>query len=163
MGLCRAYIDSPFGGLLLEASSKGLTKLGFQEKPSNLTQNDKELAPYIQQLEEYFQKERTVFDLPLDWSNTADFDKQVWTYLQSIPFGRTCSYSDVANAIENPKAVRAVGAANARNPIPIIVPCHRVIGKNGHLTGFASGLDMKADLLQHENPLSFGKQSQLFN
>ncbi|CAM3856429.1 methylated-DNA--[protein]-cysteine S-methyltransferase [Rahnella victoriana] len=102
-----------------------------------------------QQLNEYFAGERTCFELELDFTGTA-FQKEVWAALLEIPFGETRSYSDIARRIGRPKAVRAVGAANGRNPISIVAPCHRVIGASGKLTGFAGGLDNKALLLKLE-------------
>jgi methylated-DNA-[protein]-cysteine S-methyltransferase len=101
------------------------------------------------QLGEYFAGTRTRFDLPLE-PGGSEFEKKVWQALTKIPYGRTRSYLDVAKAIGSPKACRAVGAANSRNPLPIVVPCHRVIGANGQLTGFAGGLERKASLLAHE-------------
>jgi methylated-DNA-[protein]-cysteine S-methyltransferase len=101
------------------------------------------------QLSEYFAAKRQSFDLPLDFSGT-DFQKQVWQALLQIPFGETRSYKDIALQIGNLKAVRAVGAANGKNPISIIVPCHRVVGANGKLVGFAGGLDNKDILLKLE-------------
>lgn len=101
------------------------------------------------QLEEYFKGQRTKFDLKLDMHGT-EFQKKVWQALQSIPFGETRSYLQIATQIGNPKAVRAVGAANGRNPVSIIVPCHRVIGANGKLVGYAGGMDNKTKLLDLE-------------
>jgi methylated-DNA-[protein]-cysteine S-methyltransferase len=105
-----------------------------------------------QQLLEYFSEKRRSFSIPLAATGT-EFQQSVWQALGQIPFGETCSYLDIAKSIGNPKACRAVGAANGKNPIPIIVPCHRVIGSNQKLTGFAGGLDRKAWLLTHENAL----------
>ncbi|MDH2897590.1 methylated-DNA--[protein]-cysteine S-methyltransferase [Rahnella variigena] len=102
-----------------------------------------------QQLNEYFAGERTCFELELDFTGT-EFQKEVWAALLEIPFGETRSYGDIARRIGRPKAVRAVGAANGRNPISIVAPCHRVIGASGKLTGFAGGLDNKALLLKLE-------------
>lgn len=102
-----------------------------------------------QQLNEYFAGERTCFELELDFTGT-EFQKEVWAVLLEIPFGETRSYGDIARRIGRPKAVRAVGAANGRNPISIVAPCHRVIGASGKLTGFAGGLDNKALLLKLE-------------
>jgi methylated-DNA-[protein]-cysteine S-methyltransferase len=103
------------------------------------------------QLEQYFAGRRRRFDLPLDFRGT-DFQRLVWATLLTIPFGETRSYLDVARALGNAAAVRAVGAANGRNPISIIAPCHRVIGANGDLTGFGGGMAAKAWLLAHESP-----------
>jgi methylated-DNA-[protein]-cysteine S-methyltransferase len=101
------------------------------------------------QLDEYFNNKRQLFDLPLILSGT-DFQLKIWKALQTIPYGKTRSYGEIAAAIGNPKACRAVGMANNRNPIAIIVPCHRVIGHNGSLTGFAGGLNVKQNLLNLE-------------
>lgn len=114
------------------------------------TTNDSEiLRPYSDQLTDYFSGTRRAFDLPLDLRGTP-FQMDVWHALITIPFGETRSYADIAEAIHRPKAVRAVGTANGANPLPIIVPCHRVIGKNGTLTGYRGGTDIKAALLQLE-------------
>lgn len=104
----------------------------------------------LSQLTEYFEKNRTEFTLPLAADGT-EFQQQVWQQLRQIPYGGHCSYGDIANAIARPKAVRAVGAANGRNPLAIVVPCHRVIGQNGSMTGYAGGLSRKIWLLNHEN------------
>jgi len=101
------------------------------------------------QLKEYFAGKRAEFDLPLDPAGT-EFQRAVWRALQTIPFGETCSYGDIALQIGNPKACRAVGMANNRNPIAIIIPCHRVIGRDGSLTGYGGGLDIKQYLLDLE-------------
>lgn len=101
------------------------------------------------QLEEYFCRKRTSFNLPLNPQGTA-FQKRVWNALTNIPYGKTCCYKDIAISIGNSKASRAVGMANNKNPIPIIIPCHRVIGKNGNLIGYAGGLDIKRKLLEYE-------------
>ena len=111
--------------------------------------NEKPFAVARQQLEEYFAGDRREFDLPLNLSGT-EFQVQVLEELQRIPYGETTSYGDIAKRIGRPKAMRAVGAPNGRNPIPIIVPCHRVIGSSGDLTGFGGGLDTKAALLRLE-------------
>jgi methylated-DNA-[protein]-cysteine S-methyltransferase len=111
------------------------------------------LVEAIKQLEEYFAQKRTQFNLPLEVKGT-DFQQQVWNQLKNIPYGTTCSYGDVAVAIDNEKAVRAVGQANRRNPIPIIIPCHRVIGKNKSLTGYSgTRTDLKEKLLELEGVL----------
>ena len=102
------------------------------------------------QLSEYLNSERAKFDLPLDADGT-EFQKQVWSELAKIPFGETRSYKQIAEAINKPKAVRAVGAANGRNPISVVVPCHRVVGSNRALTGYAGGVERKKKLLELEN------------
>ena len=104
------------------------------------------------QLQEYFAGKRTTFDLPLAASGTT-FQQQVWQALLTIPYGKTCSYGDIARAIGNPKGVRAVGLANGKNPLAIVVPCHRVIGADGKLTGYAGGLNRKQQLLALEGAL----------
>ena len=148
-------MTSPQGKLAITASDKGITSIAFihQEdasfetapanKPNALTQSA------CEQLTAYFSKQLTQFSLPLDAKGTH-FQQAVWTALMSIAYGATKSYQDIANAIGNPKAVRAVGLANGKNPIAIVVPCHRVIGKNSRLTGYAGGLDKKQYLLKLE-------------
>ena len=142
------YINSPLGPVKISATSSGISEVLFTDAvataaPSALT------ALAAEQLQAYFAGTLQQFSLPLAASGTA-FQQQVWQALCAVPFGTTCSYADIANQIDNKKAVRAVGAANGRNPIAIIVPCHRVIGANGTLTGYAGGLDKKAWLLKHE-------------
>ncbi|HCY83780.1 MAG TPA: cysteine methyltransferase [Desulfobacteraceae bacterium] len=150
------YTDSPIGKLLLFGSVR-LEGLMF---PKGKTRKDPDPAwthdpegffDVRQQLGEYFSGSRTRFDLDLTLSGT-DFQKQVWEKLRHIPYGQTISYGELAKRVGNPKASRAVGLANGKNPIPIIIPCHRVIGKNGKLTGFGGGLDVKAYLLELEQP-----------
>ncbi|WP_340678530.1 methylated-DNA--[protein]-cysteine S-methyltransferase [Paraglaciecola sp.] len=153
MNMTRQFIDyqqCPLGLLEIHASSHGLEAIKFvsgcslSAYPNIITANTKV------QLSEYFDGTRQQFTLPLGAEGTL-FQRQVWQQLRRIPYGTTCSYSDIAHAIENPKAVRAVGAANGRNPITIVVPCHRVIGADGSLTGYAWGTSIKAALLQHEH------------
>lgn len=161
MGDLSACFDSPFGGMKICASDKGIRSLEWLPQPQP-RQVPQELKEAVLQLEAYFAGEAPVFDLALDWSGKPAFDQQVWEYLQTIPYGATASYTDVALALGDAKKVRAVGGANARNPIPVIVPCHRVVGKNGQLTGFAYGLDLKARLLALERPDVFAAQKTLF-
>ena len=150
---------SPVGTLTLVASDAGLVAILWEddkpgrvrlpalvEEPDNTTLRETE-----SQLDDYFAGRRTRFEVPLDFQGT-DFQKSVWNALLQIPFGETRNYAQIADAIGNPTAVRAVGAANGRNPISIIAPCHRVIGSNGALTGFAGGLDAKRLLLALEAP-----------
>jgi methylated-DNA-[protein]-cysteine S-methyltransferase len=146
------YIDtitSPLGILQIEASNIGLTRLTFVKAPSVMTSVNAVTDETKLQLNDYFTGKRQSFGVSLDAKGT-DFQQSVWRYLATIPYGQTASYQDVANGIDNPKAVRAVGAANGKNPIAIIVPCHRVIGKNGSLTGYAWGVGRKCWLLEHE-------------
>lgn len=151
-------LDTPIGTLRLLSSGTHLTALEFPNNHSTgdsaKQHMDKVLSHCTQQLTQYFAGARTHFDLPLEATGTA-FQQAVWTALTRIPYGEFRSYADIAAVIGRPKAVRAVGAANARNPIPIIVPCHRVIGSNGSLTGFAGGLAIKKELLTLEGALLF--------
>ena len=149
------YVDTPIGELLLAGTENALSMIGF---PKGTMRRDPEpdwifkeepFEQVRQQLREYFDGERREFDIPLSLEGTK-FQLSVWRQLQEIPYGTTVSYGDIAKRIDNPKAVRAVGAANGRNPIPIIVPCHRVIGSHGDLTGFGGGLDTKEALLRLE-------------
>jgi methylated-DNA-[protein]-cysteine S-methyltransferase len=149
------YFDSPIGELLLAGDDDALSLVSFPEgsmrrdPEPDWIYNEKPFTAARQQLTEYFAGARREFDLPLKLSGT-EFQLSVLHALQQIPYGETTSYSDIAERIGRPKAVRAVGAANGRNPIPIIVPCHRVIGSHGDLTGFGGGLDTKEALLRLE-------------
>ncbi len=157
MTLAYKEINSPVGKLKIVASAKTLIAVEWEEKPGDRKKHDPpKLAPRHpilreteRQLGEYFAGTRTHFDLPLE-ARGSEFEKKVWRALKKIPYGKTRSYRDLAKAIGSPKACRAVGAANSRNPLPIVVPCHRVIGANGKLTGFTGGLERKATLLAHE-------------
>lgn len=144
-----SYIDTPVGLVEIQATRCGIARLNFVESQDRATNANELCADCKRQLQEYFDGKRQAFDLPMDQQGT-DFQRSIWMQLIRIPFGGTVSYRDIANAINDPRAVRAVGAANGKNPIPIIVPCHRVIGSNGSLTGYAGGLKRKAWLLQHE-------------
>ncbi len=159
MALARSKIPSPVGELTLVASEAGLVAVLWEnDDPARVKLGDVQdeadhpvLARTAAQLAEYFAGERRVFDLPLDFRGT-DFQKSVWAQLLTIPFGETRSYGEIARNLGAPTASRAVGAANGRNPISIIAPCHRVVGASGSLTGFAGGLESKAFLLQLEGP-----------
>ncbi len=146
---------SPVGRLLLTGTSKGLSRLQFQDGDHPLsihplwTERRSPFLRVIRQLEEYFAGELTVFRVPVMVEGTA-FQKSVWKALTTIPYGRTSSYGAIARQVGNPKASRAVGAANGQNPVSIIVPCHRVIGQNGQLVGFGGGLEIKKALLDLE-------------
>jgi methylated-DNA-[protein]-cysteine S-methyltransferase len=150
-------IDSPVGALKLVASSAGLAAILWEnDNPRRVRLgdivedlNDPILLEAERQLQEYFCGRRRSFSLPLDFAGT-DFQRRVWQALLTIPYGQTRSYGQIAQQIGSPAAVRAVGAANGRNPISIITPCHRVIGSTGKLIGFAGGLETKARLLQLE-------------
>ncbi len=149
------YLTTPIGDLLLAGEDETLSLVAFPEgsmrrdPEPDWIYNEKQFANARQQLTEYFDGERKEFDLPLSLAGT-EFQLRVLDELQRIPYGETTSYGDIAARIGKPKAMRAVGAANGRNPIPIIVPCHRVIGSSGDLTGFGGGLDAKQALLQLE-------------
>jgi methylated-DNA-[protein]-cysteine S-methyltransferase len=150
-------VKSPVGELKLVASDEGLAAILWEnDKPGRVRlnivaadANRPALVETERQLVAYFAGERKTFDLTLDFAGT-EFQKKVWQALLTIPFGETRSYGQIAQQIGSPKAVRAVGAANGKNPISIIAPCHRVIGSTGQLTGFAGGLAVKAWLLQLE-------------
>jgi methylated-DNA-[protein]-cysteine S-methyltransferase len=149
------HFNSPLGDILLTANNNGLTSLSFdqglsaKEAPTNSVYKKEPFTEVCQQLEQYFNGDRTEFTLLLAPEGTP-FQKKVWQALCTIKCGETKSYQWIAKQIANEKAVRAVGAANGANPIALIVPCHRVIGKNGKLTGYAGGLALKAKLLMHE-------------
>lgn len=150
-------MPSPVGALKLIASDTGLAAILWENDdpkrvwlfPLAENNNHPILLETRRQLSDYFAGRLQKFTVPLDFAGT-DFQKKVWGALLTIPFGQTRSYAQIAQQIGNPKAVRAVGAANGKNPISIIAPCHRVIGANGTLTGFAGGLDAKAQLLDLE-------------
>jgi methylated-DNA-[protein]-cysteine S-methyltransferase len=149
------YIPSPLGELLVTRDDAGLTGLYLPTgrhattPPPDGDRDDEAFDDVRIQLAEYFAGRRTVFDLPLNAHGTA-FQKRVWTALCEIPYGQTASYGQTAEAIGAPTASRAVGLANGQNPISIIVPCHRVVGANGSLTGYGGGLEAKRWLLEHE-------------
>ena len=151
-------VQTPIGRLGLVAEEDHLTDLYFEhEIPSGLELNETELLREAgQQLTEYFAGQRRVFALPLAPAGT-EFQRKVWQALCRIPYGETVSYQAVARAIGNEKAVRAVGQANHKNPIPIIIPCHRVIGANGDLVGYGGGLKIKETLLAMEQAFLKGQ------
>ncbi|WP_299076059.1 methylated-DNA--[protein]-cysteine S-methyltransferase [uncultured Paraglaciecola sp.] len=147
------YLGSQFGTLEICADNNGITSIAFVSDRSKLTNSSFNTQQAAAQLREYFAGNRTQFELQLAPQGTP-FQQLVWQQLTTIAYGQTCSYGDIAKAINNPKAVRAVGAANGRNPLTIVVPCHRVIGSNGSLTGYAWGTAIKAGLLALENTLT---------
>jgi methylated-DNA-[protein]-cysteine S-methyltransferase len=148
-------ISSPIGELLLLGNESALTGLHFPPHrwtsalTADLPCDDGPFRAAIDQLEEYFAGDRRAFDLPLALDGTA-FQQRVWAALQEIPYGRTATYGEIAASMGHPGAARAVGMANNRNPIAIIVPCHRVVGSNGALVGYGGGLDRKRMLLEME-------------
>lgn len=149
------YFDTPIGELLLAGDTDALSMIGFpkgamrRDPEADWIYNEESFVAVREQLAEYFLGDRKNFNLPLSLQGT-EFQVSVLEALQGIPYGETTSYGAIAKQIGRPKAVRAVGAANGRNPIPIIVPCHRVIGSSGDLTGFGGGLETKAALLRLE-------------
>jgi len=155
---------SPVGELILTASETALKGVFFPVRrnrsapEAGWVEDDGRgpagalLAAVRRQLTEYFEGTRTTFDLPLDGTGST-FERRVWDLLRTIPYGATTSYGALARRLGDPRATRAVGAANGKNPIPIIVPCHRVLGARGELTGFGGGLDRKRWLLEHEGAL----------
>ncbi|MHB1925443.1 MAG: methylated-DNA--[protein]-cysteine S-methyltransferase [Acidimicrobiales bacterium] len=151
-------LDSPIGTLTLAARDGRITGLhmdGADHAPTGLEtwrRDDSQFKEAVRQVRAYFAGELTDFDLPLELEGT-DFQRRVWQALQGIPYGQTISYGELARRVGNVKACRAVGLANGRNPVAVIVPCHRVIGANGTLTGFGGGLDRKKWLLDHERSL----------
>jgi methylated-DNA-[protein]-cysteine S-methyltransferase len=157
MSLSYKFLDSPVGKLKLVASGTGLIAILWEnDNPRRVPLTDMVednsqsiLLEAERQLKEYFAGQRSSFSVPLDMRGTS-FQKDVWRALLTIPFGKTLSYGQIANQLGRPSARRAVGAANGRNPISIVVPCHRVVGSTGKLTGFAGGLDVKAHLLNLE-------------
>ena len=152
-------MNSPVGELRLIAGDNGLRAIlwGAEDAERIASIDDDELVEgttpvldeAISQLEEYFAGTRREFDLPLDPAGT-EFQQSAWLVLRTIPYGTTISYGQQAERLGDPNKARAVGAANGKNPLSIVVPCHRVVGSNGHLTGFAAGIDVKSWLLDHE-------------
>ncbi|MFQ6007090.1 MAG: methylated-DNA--[protein]-cysteine S-methyltransferase [Woeseia sp.] len=149
------YLDTPIGELLLAGDEEALCLVGFpegsmrREPEPDWIYSEKPFAEAREQLTAYFEGKLQAFDLKLRTGGT-EFQRKVLEALQNIPYGKTSSYGEIAQKIGNPKAVRAVGAANGWNPIPIIIPCHRVIGSSGDLVGFGGGLPTKEALLRHE-------------
>ncbi len=144
------FVESPIGAIELRETNGSLTGLNFrEERKHSAAHPGAVLSACARQLEEYFAGKRKVFDLLPDPDGTL-FQREVWRALQTVPFGTTASYGEIARRIGRPAAVRAVGAANGRNPVSIIIPCHRVVGTDGRLTGYGGGLWRKEWLLRHE-------------
>jgi len=152
MSLFYDTLASPIGTVTIEADDDHILQIMFD-------QDDVEIHPNAWteqckvQLQDYFRGKRTEFDLPVKFQGTA-FQEQVWQALLDVPFGETATYGQQAEKISNPKAVRAVGAANGKNKLNIVVPCHRIVGSDGSLTGYGGGIDRKKWLLQHEEKVS---------
>lgn len=161
--LVKTYLSTEFGCFEIKGSSLGISSLKLVKKePCPEEEVPEVLQNCATQLKEYFAGKRTSFDLKIDYGTATPFNKSVWAELINTPYGHTTTYSAIAEKIDNPSAVRAVGLANRNNPIAIIIPCHRCIAKSGDLHGYFYGLDMKRRLLELENPMSFARQGSLF-
>jgi methylated-DNA-[protein]-cysteine S-methyltransferase len=151
--------ETPLGRLLVAGTTRALTHIGFQDGENPLSPPDHwELDPHpflevVRQLHAYFQGRLKAFELPLA-PEGSPFQLDVWQALTEIPYGATVTYGEIARRIDKPDAARAVGGASRRNPLPIVIPCHRVVGKSGSLTGFSAGIDIKQRLLSHEQRVS---------
>ena len=151
--MATTVVDSPIGPLGLIATEAGLTGVSFHAHAFPSEGSSPILEEAVAQLASYFQGERTSFDLPLD-VHGSEFQRRCWLALATIPYGQTVSYGEQARRLGyGPEKARAVGAANGQNPLPLVLPCHRVIGADGSLTGFGGGLPMKRFLLEHEGAL----------
>ncbi|MCL9769532.1 methylated-DNA--[protein]-cysteine S-methyltransferase [Flavobacterium sp. HXWNR69] len=152
-------ILSPLGIIKITGDVKGISKIHIVDQPIEITNEIPEIFKIaVSELQEYFDGKRTKFTFKINPIGT-EFQKKIWQELINIPFGKTCSYIELSKKIGDAKAIRAVAAANGKNPLWIVIPCHRVIGTNGSLTGYAGGLWRKKWLLEHENP---SKQESLF-
>ena len=155
----KAIISSPLGSIEITGNEDGIYSIYFLDEDIAPTKNVPEfLSQTVAQLSEYFEGRRVSFDLKLTPEGTV-FQKRVWQELQQIPFGKTTSYLTMAKNLGDPKVIRAAASANGKNPISIVIPCHRVIGSDNSLTGYAGGLWRKKWLLEHESPV---KQTSLF-
>ena len=155
-----SYIETPIGTLEIKADENSIVSVLFLDNPTQEIENTNDIIEICKtQLLEYFAANRKEFDMPLNFSGT-DFQNKVWRQLQTISFGKTISYLQMAKNLGDPKCIRAAGTANGKNPFAIVVPCHRVIGSNGDLVGYAGGLWRKQWLLEHEGNLQ--KQVSLF-
>ena len=157
MSLFCNTLDTPLGTLTLEASERGLSNIRFPNRTKSIAGRGRLTSNNViklakQELTAYFASQLKQFSVPLDWHGTA-FQESVWRALTAIPFGEAVSYADIARAIGRPQSARPTGGAVGRNPLPIIVPCHRVIGSDHTLTGFTGGLDIKVALLELEGRL----------
>ena len=170
--ISRAFYDSPLGQIEIQATRFGLRTLQFVEAksdtagstpaPEGAVHENALLRECKRQLDEYFHGERRRFSLKLDLKDQTTFHREVYRLVQAIPYGKTRTYSDIARTMGNPGAVRAVGQANSHNPLPVIIPCHRVLDKEGGLRGYIYGLNVKQALLELENPVKFHHQAELF-
>lgn len=148
----KAFLETPLGTAVIAGDEKGISRISISDEKSPASHEIPDhLRKAVMQLKEYFVGERKNFDLNLNPEGT-EFQKEIWQQLQAIPFGKTTSYLELSKQFGNTKAIRAVAAANGKNPLWIVIPCHRVIGSDGSLTGYAGGLWRKKWLLQHEQP-----------
>lgn len=156
-------IPSPIGNIFIAGTENGISRIQLmvEEPVTSPTEIPSFLQECVDQLNEYFAGTRKEFDLLLDFGDAPEFHKEVWKMVKIIPYGRTRTYGEIAEIIDHQQAFRAVGHANGMNPLPIVVPCHRVIGKDGSLTGYYYGLELKRWLLSHESPGQYMRQSDL--
>lgn len=155
----KTALKTPLGTATIEGDENGISKISItDEAPVFSSKVTEELKPAVEQMTEYFEGKRTKFDLKLNPQGT-EFQKRVWEELLKIPFGKTISYLELSKRLGDVKAIRAVAAANGKNPLWVVVPCHRVIGSDRSLTGYAGGLHQKKWLLEHESPST---QQRLF-
>ncbi len=156
-------ISSPIGNIYIAGTENGISRIQLmvEEPVSPSNEIPSFLKDCADQLNEYFAGTRKEFDLPLDFGDAPEFHKEVWKMVKIIPYGRTRTYGEIADIIDHQQAFRAVGHANGMNPLPIVIPCHRVIGKDGSLTGYYYGLEVKRWLLSHESPGQFMRQGDL--
>lgn len=155
----EAYYKSPIGNLRIISNERDIIKIEFSDEYFKMKMIPIQIQKCISQLDEYFKGERQVFTVAINPAGT-EFQSKVWNLLLKIPFGKTISYLDQSKQFGDEKAIRAIASANGKNPIPIIIPCHRVIGNNGKLTGYAGGLLKKQWLLEHEGAI---QQRSLFH
>jgi methylated-DNA-[protein]-cysteine S-methyltransferase len=160
MQIFYSFLQTPIGIIEIKANDKSILAITFLDNESidDMHTENKISLLAKQQLQDYFEKKYVDFDLPLDISATS-FQQKVWKQLQTIPFGRTISYLQLAKDLGDAKCIRAAASANGKNPFAIVIPCHRVIGKDGSLTGYAGGLWRKQWLLEHENAFVYGVKS----
>lgn len=147
----EAVMDTPLGVACIVGSAKGIAEIRVSDDSSLVRTIPDELRSVCTQLQEYFEGSRKIFEVPLQPEGTV-FQQKVWAALLEIPYGKRMSYLDLAKKLGDPRAVRAVAGANAKNPVWILIPCHRVVGTDGSLTGYAGGLHRKKWLLNHESP-----------
>lgn len=155
----EAYYKSPIGNLRIISNERDIIKIEFSDEYFKMKMIPIQIQTCINQLDEYFKGERQIFTVGINPAGT-EFQSKVWNLLLKIPFGKTISYLDQSKQFGDEKAIRAIASANGKNPIPIIIPCHRVIGNNGKLTGYAGGLSKKQWLLEHEGAI---QQRSLFH